>query len=276
MAQCALQGAPGGAGDGGATGMFSRTNIRTLLATALALALVAIAAASSARADPEVLWKIVHDQCAAGEAARGEPAPCLAVNLAHGDAVLKDRTGATQVLLIPTARVSGIESAALLAPHAPNYFWDAWQARAFVEKLAGKPIPRDDLALAVNSIDGRSQNQLHIHVDCIRADVSTALQNADIRPGAVWTPVTLAGHPYRARRLSQSDLQRRNLFRLIAGGDAAARANMGLETLVVVGATFINGPPGFILLEDHVNPEAGDYASGEELQDHDCKVLAAP
>ena len=46
--------------------------------------------------------------------------------------------------------------------------------------------------------------------------------------------------------------------------------------LVVVGATFINGPPGFILLEDHVNPEAGDYASGEELQDHDCKVLAAP
>jgi CDP-diacylglycerol pyrophosphatase len=256
--------------------MAWRVGARTLLAASLALAALAAAVPPPARADPEVLWKIVHDQCVASQTAKNDPAPCLAVNLAHGDAVLKDRAGATQVLLIPTARVTGIESAALLAPHAPNYVWDAWQARSYVVKLAGKPIPRDDLALAINSIDGRSQNQLHIHIDCIRADVSAALQNAVIPPSGGWTTVTLAGHPYRARRLPEADLRRRNLFRLIAAGDPVARANMGLETLVVVGATFIQGPPGFILLNDRANPEAGDYASGEELQDHDCKVLTAP
>ena len=254
--------------------MSWKADARTLLAAALAFA--ALAAAASARADPEVLWKIVHDQCAASQAAKGVPAPCLAVNLAHGDAVLKDRDGATQVLLIPTTRATGVESAALLAPAAPNYWWDAWQARSFVEKLAGKPIVRDDLALAVNSIDGRSQNQLHIHVDCIRPDVAAALENAVIPPGGAWTTVALAGHPYRARRLSEADLRRRNLFRLIADHDPVARANMGLETLVVVGASFVESPPGFILLTDRVNPEAGDYASGEELQDHACKVLTAP
>jgi CDP-diacylglycerol pyrophosphatase len=248
--------------------------VRALLAAALAL--VAVAAAASARADPEVLWKIVHGQCAASQAAKGVPAPCLAVDLAHGDAVLKDRDGATQVLLIPTTRVTGVESAALLAPDAPDYWWDAWQARRFVEQLAGKPIPRDDIALAVNSIDGRSQNQLHIHVDCVSPDATAALQNAVIPRGGAWTTVTLAGHPYRARRLSEADLQRRNLFRLIADADPVARANMGLETLVVVGASFVESPPGFILLTDRANPEAGDYASGEELQDHSCKVLAPP
>jgi CDP-diacylglycerol pyrophosphatase len=33
------------------------------------------------------------------------------------------------------------------------------------------------------------------------------------------------------------------------------------------------GTPGFILLADRADLPAGDFASGEELQDHDCAVL---
>jgi CDP-diacylglycerol pyrophosphatase len=108
-------------------------------------------------ADPDALWKIVHDNCV----------PCALVDLQEGDAkgyvVLKDLVGATQYLLIPTARVSGIESALLLAPEAPNYFADAWRERGYTERAAQHPLPRQAISLAINSAFGRSQNQLHTH-----------------------------------------------------------------------------------------------------------------
>ncbi|XLM23387.1 CDP-diacylglycerol diphosphatase, partial [Chromobacterium piscinae] len=46
-----------------------------------------------------------------------------------GVAVLKDRNGALQYLLIPTEKVSGIESPRLLGDDAPAYWREAWQAR---------------------------------------------------------------------------------------------------------------------------------------------------
>jgi CDP-diacylglycerol pyrophosphatase len=74
-------------------------------------------------------------------------------------------------------------------------------------------------------------------------------------------------------RLAGDDLGRRNPFKLLAIGDPAARADMGLETLVVAPVTLPGGAPGYVLLADRANPTAGDYGSGEELMDHTCKVL---
>jgi len=205
---------------------------------ALALLLALAAFAPTACADPNTLWKIVHGQCAPSEAAKGDPSPCLAVDLKGGAAVLKDRNGATQVLLIPTKRVTGIEDPAVLSPTAPNYFEDAWAARHFVNALAGQVIARDALSLAVNSIYGRSQNQLHIHVDCIRPDVRAALLANLQHIGPAWAPVDLgvSGRNYKAMRLAGEDLAGRNPFRLLAEarsgragrhgtGDAARLAN---------------------------------------------------
>ncbi len=246
-----------------------------LMWLAAALAATALAAPLSACADPNVLWKIVHTECAPGETASGDPSPCLAANLADGYAVLKDRNGATQVLVIPTARVTGIEDPAVLAPAAPNYWRFAWAARRYVNALAGQVIPRDELSLAVNSIYGRSQNQLHIHVDCIRADVRATLRADLDHVGPAWAPIELgvSGRHYEAMRLDGEDLGARNPFKLLAAGDAAARADMSLETLLVAPVTFANGEPGFVLIADRASP--GDAGSAEELQDHDCKVLHA-
>lgn len=242
---------------------------------AAAFALAALAAPLSACADPNVLWNIVHNQCAPSEAAKGDPSPCLAADLAAGYAVLKDRSGATQVLVIPTAKVTGIEDPALLAPAARNYFQDAWVARRFVNALAGEVIPRDALSLAVNSMYGRSQNQLHIHVDCIRADVRAQLKANVDRIGPAWAPVDVgvSGRHYEAMRLTGDDLGPRNPFDLLANGDPAARADMGLETLLVAPVTSADGAPGFILIADRASP--GDAGSAEELQDHNCAVLKA-
>src|SRR5258708_14403718 len=125
--------------------------------------------------DPSALWKIIDGKCVPDMRDHNDPAPCTVVNLAIGFVILKDRYGATQFLTMPTVRTPGIEDPALLAPAAPNYWDPAWRARALTENLAGKPLPRESLSLAVNSAYGRSQDQLHIHIDCVRRDVRAPL-----------------------------------------------------------------------------------------------------
>jgi CDP-diacylglycerol pyrophosphatase len=243
------------------------------------LLLIALAARPAQAADPNALWNIIHDKCVPHQQASGDPSPCTLVDLdpglEHGYVVLKDIVGKTQFLVMPTARISGIESPEILAPDAANYWQYAWQARSFMIARAGVDVPRDDISLAINSRYGRSQNQLHIHVDCIRADVHAALAAHAAEIGALWAPFPekLAGHSYMAMRLDHADLKDLTPFRLVAQGIAGAEADMGSQTLVVVGATLPGDQPGFFLLEDHADLASADRGSGEDLQDHDCAIL---
>jgi CDP-diacylglycerol pyrophosphatase len=231
-----------------------------------------LAQASAARAGPNALWKIVHGQCVPDWLKhRVLKSPCVAVNLRIGSVVIKDRRGQTQFLLLPIKRIAGIESRALLATHAANYFADAWLERSLVEKRLGHAMPRDTLSLAVNSALSRTQNQLHIHIDCIRPDVRDALSQEAAKIGSRWAPfdIWLFGHHYSAMRITGATLAGHNPFKLLARGIPGAAADMGYYTLVVVGMTFA-GRPGFVALEDHADPAHGDNAGGEELQDHAC------
>lgn len=238
----------------------------------LGLVILPIAARAS---DPSALWHIVHDRCVPDEEQHHDPAPCALVELADGEArgyvVLKDLVGATQFLVLPVARITGIESPALLAPDAPNYLQDAWSARRFVTARAPRPLAREDLSLAVNSAFGRTQNQLHVHVDCLGAGIRDALARHRGELGDDWKPFPerLAGHSYRARRLLRADLAGVNPFLLLADGIPGARQDMGAYTLFVAGETF-GGAPGFVLLADRADPALGDFASSESLQDHAC------
>jgi CDP-diacylglycerol pyrophosphatase len=227
---------------------------------------------ATAHADPNALWTIVHDKCVVDLEQRRDPAPCSRVDLSGGEAggyaVLKDIVGDRQYLLIPTARIAGMESPELLDPATTNYFGAAWQARSFVEQKAGGTIARDWMSLAVNSAVARTQNQLHIHIDCVRADVHDALRSVAGAIGPSWAPlpVTLVGHTYWAMAVDGADLDA-DPFTLLADGLESARAEMGLYTLVVVGTTDPAGRPSFVILADRA--DAGTGAGGEELQDHD-------
>ena len=248
-----------------------------LIVIVLAAAVFAHERAESGTRHSNALWHVVHDLCVTDMKISGAPAPCLAVNLGQGWAALKDLRGATQILVIPTAKVAGIESPALLQPNAPNYWQDAWDARTLFEKRVGHPVPRDDIALAINSRFGRSQNQLHIHVDCVRADVRQALQDHQGRIGRRWRDLdfVLFGHRYRVMRIDGAEIAPRDPFKILARGDPRARADMGRETLMVVGAVFADGAPGFYLLSDHADLIRLDKAAGEDIEDHACKVLSA-
>lgn len=244
---------------------------------ALAACAVVAFSAVPARGDPNALWNIVHGRCVPNEQQHANPAPCRFVSLTQGEhngyAVLKDLVGVAQYLLIPTARVGGIESPVVLAPGAPNYFAYAWRARTYVDSALHRALPRDAISLAINSVSGRSQNQLHIHVDCVRADVHATLRRQETSIGTRWAPfgAPLAGHRYLAMRVESGDLDV-NPFVLLADGVPGARQSMGNHTLVVVGAVFADGRPGFVILDNRADPAAGDEGSGEELQDHTCAI----
>jgi CDP-diacylglycerol pyrophosphatase len=237
-----------------------------LMRIACLAVLLALVATSGRAEDPDALWKIVSGQCIVNEQEHHSHAPCAALDLPGGYAVLKDRNGDTQYLLIPTMRVSGIESPDVLAPDAPNYWAAAWQQKQLVDERAHRELPRDAISLAINSIDARSQNQLHIHIDCVRPDVQAALREHAAEIGPQWAPfpVPLAGHDYLAMRVAQQDLGATNPFKLLADGVPDARDDMGHYTLVVVGT-----PEGFVLLADHATG-IDDRGHGEDLQDHAC------
>lgn len=220
-----------------------------------------------------MLWTIVNGQCVPDQRNNDNPAPCALVDLEGGEprgsAVLKDLVGATQFLLIPTERIGGIESPQILAADAPNYFAEAWRARSFVDQRAGRELPRDWVSLAINSADARSQDQLHIHVDCVRADVRQALTAHADDIGARWQPlpVALVGQQYRAMAVGDEDLETVNPFRLLAD-DLPSGDSMAAQTLVVVGNIAADGRPGFVLLAGRADAASPGSGHGEELQDH--------
>ncbi|HEY5290078.1 MAG TPA: CDP-diacylglycerol diphosphatase [Caulobacteraceae bacterium] len=230
---------------------------------------------SAGAANPNALWHVVHDLCRVDMKISHLAAPCLEYDRRGGFAALKDLKGKTQVLMIPTARVTGIESPKLLAPGGPNYWQAAWDARRFFEKRAGQEVPREDIGLAINSMFGRSQNQLHIHVDCVSAEVKAALAAHGREIGPRWKAfeIDLAGERYRARRIEGAEIAPHDPFKLLARESGEVHADMGRQTLVVVGATLKDGRPGFILLAAAGGTVRNPQGAGEDLLDHDCAVL---
>ncbi|MEJ0018842.1 MAG: CDP-diacylglycerol diphosphatase [Acetobacteraceae bacterium] len=236
---------------------------------ALAALLLTLLAVVPARADPDALWYIVNEQCVPDQQQFRSPKPCTLVDLGAGYVVLKDRVGVAQYLVMPTARISGIESPEILAADSPNYWEAAWQARRYVaDALNRSSMPRETISLAINSIHGRTQNQLHIHVDCTRPEVIAALRSHAGNLGPAWTkfPVKLSGHDYMAMRIERADLAGSNPFLLLADGIPNARADMGPYTLVIAGM-----PEGFVLLAGRASGIT-NRGSGEELQDHACAI----
>ncbi len=249
------------------------------IAAAAAIVLALLLSSTAVRAyDPNALWKIVNSQCVPNQQAHGDPNPCAAVDLKggvqQGYAVLKDLHGPTQYLLIPTQRIVGIESPELLAPDAANYFAAAWNARGLVEKAVGRALPDDVLGLAVNSKLARTQNQLHIHIDCIRPDVRDTLIKLRAGIGETWTPLAapVGGYGYSAMRMMGPALAGRNPFKLMADGVPGARNDMQLRTLVIVGMRFEADAPGFVILQDRADVLHADFGAGARLLDHDCAL----
>ena len=222
--------------------------------------------------NPDALWQVNNNRChVAADAGQGD---CIQVSPQPDkqSVVLKDRHGRSQYLLLPLQKITGIEDPQVLAVDAPNYFAQAWLARTYSEQALGQPLPRRYTSLAANSPHGRSQEQLHIHIDCVRADVAEALQQWQGTIGLTFAPLPgeLRGHRYLARYVPGTELPV-NPFQLLAQilppGDVMADYSMA-----VVGVEDARGP-GFDLLATRYDLLDANFASAEELQDHACGVI---
>jgi len=253
-----------------------------ILASICACAASELLAADAAQSDlpPSTLWEVVHNLCVPGQSEYHDPKPCLQVDLSggieHGFAILRDPRGGTQFLLVPITRISGIESPIVRGPRATNYFADAWEVRAHINEALHQRLPRDGIGMAINSVVSRSQDQLHIHFSCIRADILEALHKNEGKIGDQWAllNVPLLGHHYMAMWVTGERLSPYNPFKLLAERLPDAARDMGNHTLVVVGLTRGDGTKGFVILADQVNKGRGDLAFGEELLDHGCQIAA--
>jgi CDP-diacylglycerol pyrophosphatase len=218
----------------------------------------------------DALRQIVQNMCVVNWLQHRTAAPCERVFLASpklsdsGYAVLADRHGGAHYLLIPTQTVAGIESGELLDPDMPNYFAEAWHARDLLATFVGHDVPRTAIGLAVNAARARTQDQFHIHIECLRPDVVEALRASAERITDAWSPVDVAGSTYQGLRIMADGLDGSNLFELLATLKPDTRRHMGDYTLAVAGMQFKSGP-GFIVL-------TGTGPSGELLLDSTCSV----
>jgi CDP-diacylglycerol pyrophosphatase len=210
----------------------------------------------------DALRQIVQQQCLVHWLEQHQPAPCDRVEA--GYAVLADRKGGAHFLLIPTKTIAGIESAELENADTPNYLSAAWRARDRLAAAAGHEIPRDAVGLAVNPPHARTQDQFHIHIECLRPDVFRLLNAAADRITDTWSTLTVGGAHYEALRITGEDLDGANPFELLAKHAQAAGQAVGDYTLVLAGTQF-RGVPGFILL-------ASTGPAGELLLDSTCAV----
>lgn len=246
-----------------------RTRTTALSVAALGAALFAAAVSCANR---DALREIVQDQCLVAWREHRCSTPCEEVHVddparaGAGYAVLADRKGGAHFLLIPTQTITGIESPALVEPGAPAYFSAAWAAHDRLAAVVGHAVPRQLIGLAVNPARARSQDQLHIHIECLRPEVYAALARNAAHISASWSPLMLRRSSYWVRTLG-TDLVAEDPVRLLQSHFPEPDRLMGDYTLVLAGA-----PPeaggGFFLL-------VSTSAAGELLLDSTCAASRA-
>jgi CDP-diacylglycerol pyrophosphatase len=243
------------------------------LAVATAFAVFAATITTSALPngwDRGVLRQVVA-ACAAMKRTAGTGFPCAEVHLATPDSVgyvrLRPPGMATESLIVPIAPLEGIESPPLQAPAATPLWAAAWDARTDVEGALGHAVPRDAIGLAVNARGTRTQDQFHIHVDCLNVSIEAALARRAPALSDHWTPYPdrLRGVHYWARTIHSPDLAGINVAQLVSNGLPGAAAAMDRVTLALAPITLGDGAPGFLLLANTAN------RSAERLLDHACR-----
>lgn len=212
------------------------------------------------------LWQIVSEGCVTQQQQSASPAPCLRVNLPEHYAVFNDANGPLHTLLIPTDKITGIESPALLNSKTENYFQHGWDTRYLLQQKSTFPIAEPYLALAINSRYGRTQNQLHLHLACLKPDVYRAISRQIQHIGSQWQTLntTLSGRHYLAIKVPETT----NPFMALAQYVEAEGDSMAYYGL----ARIVPEQGEAILLATRLQLTALNLGTAEELLDFDCKL----
>jgi CDP-diacylglycerol pyrophosphatase len=152
-------------------------------------------------------------------------------------------------------RVTGIDDPQVKSSTFPNYWEIAWQK---TELYLNRP--REQMGLAINCASCRDQDQLHIHMACVKKDVreELAAKHGDIQSHWGGT-IVLGGHHFTARRITRGELAQTSPFLLLKDISPAWK-HMERQTLAVIGQK----DGSFVVLDSY------DGAHAEDLLDRDC------
>jgi CDP-diacylglycerol pyrophosphatase len=252
---------------------------RRLLIACCAGALIAGALAPFATAafalERQALWQVVR-ACVADYKLTGAPFPCLQVDLSGGEErgnVILGPPLLRGTILAPTRKVIGVEDPFLQSPGAPNYFDAAWRARSFLVGADGKPPERERVALGVNSVHKRSQDQLHIHIGCLvpSARLAVGAAAAQLRFGE-WARVgpIIPHSTFWGMKIKEADLAEVQPID-VAAAHLADRVRNREDLTVVVANARIDGENDFLILASYVRAPGSWWSIGaEDLIDARC------
>ena len=198
--------------------------------------------------------------------------PCLEVTMGRGKsrdyAILRSPLDLSHIILAPTERIVGIEAPSLRREDAPNYLAEAWAVRRLAFPAGRPPLSADAIGLAINSQRGRTQDQLHIHIDCLRMDVKARLAASLLPPLGQWASVQVDNGDLYAVMSLAGRLEASNVIDLSARHLQLSSKNIQSLTLAVVALRTDPNDPGFLLLAR--KDRSGQHA--ELLLDHDCSA----
>lgn len=229
----------------------------------------------------DFLWNTINQQCVPNQKANQNPAPCSEVNFLKDDfsgyVIFKDRNGPLHHLLLPATKITGIESPKILKKDSLNYLFLAWNARSYLEKIYKSKINDEEISLTVNSQFGRSQNQLHIHISCIRPDIKKLIDQNISSLTSKWGPFPggILGHNYFARKITFDEFKNKNAFLMLANDLPSAKSKMNEFSIGLVALKNGVETTDFLLLADQTDRLKMDRGHVEEIQDHTCPQLFA-
>ena len=244
---------------------------------------VAVVLAVTANAIPAIgldrlaLWRVVR-ACVADFKLTGAPLPCLEVDLSGGEErghVVLRPPRLNDLIVTPTRKVVGIEDPLLRSAEAPNYFNAAWRARSFLSGADGRAREHDEVALVVNSAAVRTQDQLHIHVGCLKTPARRMLAAAAPKvPIGKWVQIgAVVPHTvFWGMRITGTDLSDIEPFRLAAAALAGEVIPPRNLTIAAAGVR-VEGEDQFLILASYA--EAAGAASSA-LLDGTCPAGPSP
>jgi CDP-diacylglycerol pyrophosphatase len=220
--------------------------------------------------DPNILWNIVHGQCVPAYNSSEQYTPCTLVDGQERSVVYKVDGDLYQYLILPTDKITGIEDPLLLSDATKPYFYQAWRSRELVSAKLNGHIREQDMALAVNAINSRSQNQLHIHLSCLSPKVRAVLDTIDMRQfDHKWQPLgkPLGGNNYSAIKLTSSELSKVNVFKLVHERVRQQGKEMQYSTIGLVNLDKDN-----LLLLTASGSASSPVGAETDLLDHTCAL----
>jgi CDP-diacylglycerol pyrophosphatase len=190
---------------------------------------------------------------------------CRYYSRTDGFIIIKDnsRVKPDSYLIIPTAKVTGIEDRRIFAPPVADFWAYGWQqAKIYLDK------PAVATGLAINSRFGRTQDQLHIHISCVRRDVARALaENAPKIGGDPAKPdeIALGPHANLYRVITATKLTNPSPFDLVAAMPGAG-SDMKDQSIAVIGSA----KPNLYYVTDTYH-HGSNPGAAEELLDQSCR-----